>query len=311
MVLRKKLLAIRPGRGNPRFSFLLKKLTLGFGICLVLSVLFFREFWVNIPLFFSASYLQLHGVYYWGVLLLCFLWIWLKRREIVRAMQGGKISPLYVFIGLALIGLSFVAPGSNQFIAFPLLLLWLGVFAVLFGEAALLPAILLGIYGFTLLFPEMISRFAETQYSMVTVWTVVAILAGFGFPITHQGRLIVFAGLSGDSVSILIGPTCAGHASMGVFLALFALMMLDIRLSPKKATFMFLFGVIGTWLQNILRVVIVVLVGYQWGEEVLYMTHYYVAYFIFPLWYALFAYIYLRQVGKAGVGRFLRLDTSS
>ena len=74
-------------------------------------------------------------------------------------------------------------------------------------------------------------------------------------------------------------------------------MMLDIRLPLKKAGYLFLIGLAGTWLQNIIRVAISVVAGYYWGWEALEATHYNIAYIIFPLWYMLFAYIYFRQAG--------------
>jgi hypothetical protein len=42
--------------------------------------------------------------------------------------------------------------------------------------------------------------------------------------------------------------------------------------------------------------VILVAAGYYWGTGALNNLHYNLTYIIFPLWYALFAYIYFRQV---------------
>lgn len=74
-------------------------------------------------------------------------------------------------------------------------------------------------------------------------------------------------------------------------------MMLDIRLPLKRAWYISLIGLAGTWLQNIIRIVLSVAAGYHWGYEGLEAMHYNISYVIFPLWYALFAYIYLRQAG--------------
>jgi exosortase/archaeosortase family protein len=85
---------------------------------------------------------------------------------------------------------------------------------------------------------------------------------------------------------------------MGVFIALFALMTLDMPLSPKKAAWLFLFGAVGTWLQNCIRLVFLILVGYYLGENALWKAHFWTIYMLFPLWYLLFAYIYFRQVER-------------
>ena len=77
-------------------------------------------------------------------------------------------------------------------------------------------------------------------------------------------------------------------------------MMLDVRLPLKKAWYVFLIGLAGTWLQNIIRIVASVTAAYYWGPSALQTMHYNLAYFIFPLWYALFAYIYFRLAERPG-----------
>jgi len=96
-----------------------------------------------------------------------------------------------------------------------------------------------------------------------------------------------------------VSADCAGYATLGVFIALFSLMMLDVKLPLKKAWYVFLIGLAGTWLQNIIRLVASIIAGYYWGIDGLEAMHYNAAYVIFPLWYTLFAYIYLRQSGRS------------
>ena len=74
-------------------------------------------------------------------------------------------------------------------------------------------------------------------------------------------------------------------------------MMLDIRLPLKKAWYVFLVGLAGTWLQNIVRIIISIIAAYYWGAGALETMHLNISYVIFPLWYALFAYFYLREAG--------------
>jgi len=82
--------------------------------------------------------------------------------------------------------------------------------------------------------------------------------------------------------------------------------MLDTPLRPRKAGYMFLFGVAGTWLQSIIRLIFVVLVGYYLGEQALWTAHSWTIYILFPLWYLFFAYVYFRQVGP---GHRIRNET--
>ncbi len=84
---------------------------------------------------------------------------------------------------------------------------------------------------------------------------------------------------------------------MGVFLALFALMTLDRPLPARRGVALFLFGVAGTWFQALLRLVILILIGYYLGRDALWTAHFWTIYLLFPLWYLTFGCIYFRQMG--------------
>ncbi|MFC1932385.1 archaeosortase/exosortase family protein [Chloroflexota bacterium] len=269
--------------------------------CLAISVLLFSELWAKLPQWFSLEGLQRQGVFHWGVLGLCILWLWLKRKDILPGMQARKFSLPFIIAGAALIALSIFLPRSDDFLLFLMLMGWLGLFALLFAGASITPSILLAIYGFSLIFPLLMNRWSGEPSSMLVANTVTGITRVFGLPITSEGVVIHLTTRGGDVMSTAIVPGCAGYATIGVFIALFALMMLDIRLPLKKAWYIFLIGLAGTWLQNIIRVVASIAAGYYWGSGALETMHYNAAYVIFPLWYALFAYIYLRQAGWSRV----------
>jgi exosortase/archaeosortase family protein len=282
----------------------LKKLVVWLVLCLFISTLFFRELWTNIGTLLSFDYIQSHGAYSWFVLLLCFLWIWMKRVEIRRGMQMRR-KTFFIAVGLIMLVVSLTAslhylPSPTpdyEFVFFLLLLACLGIFAIFFGEACLIPSALLGIYCFALVFPLLISRYFGTRYSLATVLIVVSILTAFDYPITSQGQLIHIHSPTNDiDIFAFIDAACSGSVSLGVFIAIFALMMIDIMLPAKKAASLFIFGVIGTSVQNILRLVVLILAGYYYGSEALLTAHIYAGYVIFPIWYAFFAYVYLRQV---------------
>ncbi len=124
------------------------------------------------------------------------------------------------------------------------------------------------------------------------------VLSGLGYPFQSQGQLIRFTSSSGEPILVAITAACAGPATMGVFIALFALMMMDTPLPPGKAGYMFLFGVVGTWFQSFIRLIILMLVGYYLGEDAMWTTHFWTIYILFPLWYLFFVYIYFRQTGS-------------
>jgi len=265
---------------------------------LTLSVIFFREFWVSLPGMLSPSWvLGQHHAAPWGVLALCFVFLWLKRKQVRDKMRQG-LSLVFIPIGLALMAGALLMPSSRDYLVFQVLLASLGVFVVFFGRGAKIPSILLAIYGFAISFPLAVQRFAEHAYSQTAIAPVTGLMTTLGYSLQNQGQWVHFISFTGEPISVAITAACAGPATMGVFLAIFALMTLDMPLPLKKAIGLFLFGVVGTWFQSFIRLVMLMLVGYYLGEQALWTAHFWSIYILFPLWYLLFAYIYFRQFGR-------------
>ena len=273
------------------------RLIIWLAACLAISIASFGELWTKLPEWLSPEGLQRHGVFHWGVLGLCILWLWLKRRDIWPRMQTARPSLPFLLAGAALLALSIFLPRSDDFLVFLMLVGWLGIFTMIFNRASIIPTILLVIYGFSLVFPILTNRWLGEPSAILVTNTVVAISQMLGLPVTSQGQELHLTSLSGDAISTTVSSECAGYATIGVFIALFALMMLDIRLPLKRVWYVFLFGLVGTWLQNIIRIVVSVAAGYHWGSGALETVHSNIAYVIFPLWFALFAFVYLKLAG--------------
>ncbi len=274
------------------------KLALWFTISLALSLIFFRDFWANLGMMLSPSWIfgQFHAAP-WGVLALCLIFLWLKRKMVWQEM-GRRLNPALVVAGAALVAGAILMPSSQDFLVFQVLVASLGIFVVFFGRGARIPSILVGIYGFAISFPLIIQRFAELPYSISAIKPLMWILTSFGFVLENEGQLIHLTSSSGEPISVIITAACAGPATMGVFLAIFALMTLDMPLRPRKAGYMFLFGVGGTWLQSLIRLIILMLVAYYLGKDAMWTAHRWSIYILFPLWYLFFAYLYFRQMGS-------------
>ncbi len=277
----------------------LKKVGLWFLVSLVLSVVFFRDFWTSLPAMLSPDWVlgQQHASP-WGVFALCAIFIWFKRKALWKRMDqesGFAAIPL----GLALIAGAIFIPSAQDYQVFRVLLAGLGVFVAFFGKAAVMPAILLAVYGFAISFPLVIQQFAEEAYARLDIAPLTWLMTALGYPLEATGQLLRFTTSSGEPIAVTVTVACAGPATMGVFIALFALMMLDIPLSPKKALWFFLFGAAGTWFQNFIRLVLLILIGYYLGGNALRIAHFWTIYILFPLWYLLFAYLYFRQTRRS------------
>ena len=283
---------------------LVEKLAICFAVCFIISFVLLHESLDGIATMLTLNYIlgQNHAAP-WAVLLLCGIWLWLKRKDIVQGMKEESYSPVSIALGLVLIIVSLLIPAIDDLLVFQLLLAWLAVFIILFGKGMLIPAIMLLIYGFSILFPLLVNRFAELPYSQTIILPAMWILTMIGYPLECQGQWITFVSATGEQIGVLVNAACAGPATMGLFIALFALMMLDRPLPARKAGCVFSFGIVGTWVQSLVRLIILLLVGYYYGEAALWTAHFWTIYLLFPLWYLIFLYVYFYVYKKNEIRR--------
>ena len=267
-------------------------------VALALLAVFFRDFWRSLSVMLSPgwTFWQYHAAP-WGVLALCLLFLWLKRKTVWAQMHLAT-NPAYALLGLVMLAAAILVPFSQDFLVFQILLAALGLFTIIFGAASRIPAICLAIYVFAVSFPLFIERFAEEAYSRAAITPAMWLLTALGYPFQNQGQWVSFTSSGGEQITVAVTAACAGPATMGVFMALFALMMLDMPLPPRRAAWAFLFGVAGTWFQSFIRIAGLLLLGYYFGGNVLQTAHFWTIYILFPLWFLLFAYIYMRLVKR-------------
>ena len=292
-----------------------RKLGIWLALSLAFSVVFFRDFWTSLPALLSPDYVFDFHTGPWGVLCLCIAFlVWKKRRLDLNAgsrTRNGESPAAFhassIITGLALLAGGIALPYSSDFLTSKVLLGSLAAFVMVFGiGAARIPAILTAIYGFSVAFPIVIERFAQEAYSRLDIVPLMALMDFMHYPIHIQGQVISFSSTAGEPISVTLTAACAGPASMAVFIALFALMTLDNPLPPRRAVWVFLVGAAGTWFQSLLRVFILMVLGYNIGSSALWTAHYWTIYILFPLWYLVFALVYfwqLREVSRDGKTR--------
>lgn len=249
------------------------------------------------------------------ILLLCVAVGWLKRDSIQKEMNHQSMleEPIYISVGLLVIFISLLMPLSTNpvFVLFKFLLTFVGLFFVFFGAAAYLPSLLLFVYGFSVSFPILLNEFFGTQYSLITT-SLVAHAAGLFYPVDFNGQTISTISSSGVQSMIYIDAECSGSASLAIFLTVFALMMIDIKPRNDRILPLFFFGIIGTSLQNILRLVVLLATNYHFGSNAMWLMHSYAGYILFPVWFAIFIYVYLKVgIEKPQVTSFSELEESS
>jgi exosortase/archaeosortase family protein len=233
----------------------------------------------------------------WGVLALAALMLYLKRKQI-RAAMDNRPAPVLVAAGLVIICLAFFIPFRQPFWLLRLLTASVGVFVVIFGSAAAIPLLLVGAYAFIIGYPLLVQSYLEAGYSDTAMAPSIWLLHLFGLHIVAAGQTLTFPLPSGMPMQVSVPSSCAGTVTMAVFVVIFTFMMLDLPLSRRQAIPVFLFGAVGTWLQNVIRIVLILCSGYFFGEDALWAVHFWTIYALFPLWYLLFALVYFRFAQK-------------
>lgn len=275
-----------------------KRLLIYFTLSGLASVWLLRDNFSQLSNAISYDYIiGQHNAAPWGVLTLCILWIVLKRKEIATKMELNN-NPLFFAAGAVLMLTAFCVPNAINYLVIKLFLTWLGFFVMMFGRGAVIPGILFAAYAFTIVFPLLVNKFADAPYAMGSVIPATWLANLVGIPVNNTGQILSFPNPTGETISVLVSSACAGPATMAVFIAIFTLMMLDVQIERSRAVPLLLFGIAGTWLQNIIRIVIIAASGHLAGKDALWDAHFWTIYVLFPLWYLAFVTVYFLVAGK-------------
>ncbi|RLG13599.1 MAG: hypothetical protein DRN66_03865 [Candidatus Nanohalarchaeota archaeon] len=103
--------------------------------------------------------------------------------------------------------------------------------------------------------------------------------------------------MSDNTFHVFIGALCSGVTSMSVFIAAFFAIIGDIKTTLKNKVALFIFGVAGTFFSNVLRIVLLFLIGLKLGNNALMSAHTHLGWIFFFIWISLFWTILFRFSG--------------
>ena len=288
-----------------------------FCACLVLTFAAFKGIFVSATLLFDYETLKQNGFYLWAVLALCLLWVYAKRKEIIEATHSARDTK-WLALGVILVGASlgllyFVTAFFNSLplMLFAVVFVVVAQFSLFFGKASRIPLMLLGLFGIVVGFPILLESTLGTWFSQLTAVLSVSTLHLFGMPVSLDGVTVTLNSLLGYQIVTKVDPRCAGSDSLAIFLAIFGLMVIDRRPHNRALVGLLILGVVGTYLQNFIRLLLLFAAGRYYGAAALWAVHDYASYLLFPLWFAGFVVIYLRYTDKSergGIGRLTSTD---
>ena len=278
------------------------KIWLWITVCVVSAFsLFFRVLVETYEMLSDVSSLLVTGLYPWFVMFVCLVFLYLNKGRVLAEIEkavGFIPSLAYASLGSFLCCASTLLFWLFNSAEIPLkisfvLLFYLGVFMIFFGEASAIPTILLCVYFFSVISPLFVQTFLEIPFSMASILLVVPVLWIFGIPAQFHDTLISFPSAHGENMTVFIDSRCAGSVSLTVFIALFILMYMDLPLPKREASKFLALGTVGTFLQNILRLASLCIAGYHYGYSALWQVHTYAGYIIFGVYFTIFSYLYI------------------
>lgn len=120
---------------------------------------------------------------------------------------------------------------------------------------------------------------------------------------TIEGNIISYFSVSGEQITLIITENCTGIWSLGTFTVTCLIILVSF---PQARTFkslvFILIGYLGTIVSNILRIWLIVFVGYYWGNYIaIKVAHDYFGWIIFSIWVILFWYLFITRHLKISV----------
>ncbi len=245
--------------------------------------------------------LKQNGFYLWGALFLCTAWVFIKRSDIIQAINDTDAHARWTFFGILLLVTSalllyYVAASPSELAVglFTAFFTIVATFAVFFGRASKIPLMLLGLFGVAVFFPMLLESAFSAPFSRFTAVLSISTLQLSGVPITLSGVTVTLSSVMGYDILTKVDARCAGSDSLAIFLMMFGLMLIDRKPRTNALIGLLILGVVGTYFQNVVRLLLLFAAGYHFGSGALWTVHDYAGYILFPLWFLIFAIVYLR-----------------
>lgn len=121
-----------------------------------------------------------------------------------------------------------------------------------------------------------------------------AALSGVGIDVAISGETLRLSTERG-ALFLTVGVVCAGLFAMVLFLGIFALFAWESRTRGWRLAAYLALGLLGLHVANVLRLVLLGLVGHRWGGDALQAFHRHAGWVLFLAWGILFWWLVLRR----------------
>jgi archaeosortase C (PEF-CTERM variant) len=241
----------------------------------------------------------------------------LAQRFIDWATLRGRLVPLFPVLGGVVIALdlwwNLVLTGSTEFLTYDMLALLVGIFLIAyrwipssFEREREFTFVFLTALVLMLLVPVMLERAAtanEASQEGISAYSeyllakpVDWMLRASGVSSTINGINITYIPAAGPpSKTLLIATSCSGVYSFAIFTAAFlAFVATEFTEWDGRLKWFMALGILAAYVANLLRMYIIVMVGYFYGSDALLWAHANVGWIIYMAWIALFWWLLFR-----------------
>ncbi|MFH1721053.1 MAG: archaeosortase/exosortase family protein [Candidatus Altiarchaeota archaeon] len=239
--------------------------------------------------------------------LVVFLWIlaggavFYRSRFEERGFHSGLVQKIVFLVGALAIIYSLISiplglsnpPISSDELAVLFSGIALVVFSVKGWSRLALPAAvpLIVVFGYQLVGdrPELVTDPLVPFTAKVSV-TLINLI---GISANLANNIISYDAVNGDLIRLSIIPACTGVWSMSAYLVAVLMMLVIFPHIGRKGYMLFLAGIVGTWISNLGRVLLITLSGYFYGRGgLLQIVHIHAGWIAFSIWMLVFWYVF-------------------
>lgn len=127
---------------------------------------------------------------------------------------------------------------------------------------------------------------AFTRFALIL--PVGLFLRATGLSPSIEGQTVTYTTLQGP-LALEVGAACSGIQAMALFAGVLALFLWSEKPGGRRLALWSAIGIGGVYVANLLRLVMLFVVGYQWGPEALVQAHAQAGWMFFVAWAILFA----------------------
>jgi len=234
-----------------------------------------------------------------------------------RITLGGKAWFIFPIIGICLVVIDIYfnlkVVGETEWGSFDYTVTLLGIVLILYyaipkkyTREKNFMLTFLSLLCFIIILPIIVSfAFTEKTLGSSVEWYTSELLAKplaefvtlLGIPTTAYGEMITFTDINGHPNSLVISLGCSGIYSTMIFVsAFFGYVLTEYQRINFRVGLLLVVGIVTAYVANILRMTIIVFVGYYYGMEALIWTHAHAGEIIFICWIALFWYFMFKYL---------------